>query len=59
VIVTEIFEILADHERQAKGLPSARVAVIAHPLGGATDVQIREKANDAFGQAMKLLGVDE
>ena len=55
VVATTAFAALAHQTADAYGLPGARVAVVAHPLGGITDAEVTSRADDAVETVLGLL----
>jgi hypothetical protein len=56
VVVTQPFETLAHHSARAYELPSARIAVIPHPLGGIPEGDVDALAAGAVAPILELLG---
>jgi hypothetical protein len=55
VVATEEFANLAREAARSQGLPAARIATVAHPIGGASDESLREKADAAVDAVLALL----
>ena len=55
VVATTAFAALAHQTADAYGLPGARIAVVAHPLGGITDAEVTSRADDAVETVLGLL----
>ena len=55
VIATDRFASLALRAAGGYGLDAARIAVVPHPIGGATDDELRRVAVRAVGEVMGLL----
>jgi hypothetical protein len=55
LIATAEFAALAHEEARSQGLPDARVATVAHPIGGVSDVALRSRADAAVDAVLGLL----
>jgi hypothetical protein len=55
LVVTEPFLTLATQAAKANGLPSARIAVVAHPLGGVSPGTVHARADSAVEQVVAHL----
>jgi hypothetical protein len=56
LFVTSIFTKLAQAEARFRGLPDARIVTMAHPLGGNSPEEIRQKADLAVPAMLPLVG---
>ena len=54
-VITDRFEASARAMAEANGLPDYPFAVIAHPIAGATDEELRDKAEVAARRLVPLL----
>ena len=54
VVATAEFEALARSEAAAQGLAEARIAVVAHPIGGVGDEVLRGRADAAVDAIVAL-----
>jgi hypothetical protein len=55
VVTTTSFEPLTQQVAAAYGVPDARIAVVAHPLGGISEDDVIERADGAVEQVLSLL----
>jgi len=55
VVATTAFAALAHQTADAYGLPGARIAVVAHPLGGITATEVTSRADEAVESVLALL----
>ena len=55
LIATDEFAALARDAAHAQGLPDARIATVAHPIGGITDEALRGRADSAVDAVLALL----
>ncbi len=58
VLCTHPFEVTARNIARVMGLPDYRFVLVEHPIGSRTPEEIRERAKDAYGQAVGIL-IDE
>jgi hypothetical protein len=54
VVATESFAGLAREEALAQGLIGARIAVVAHPLGGVRAHELRRRADAVVDEIISL-----
>jgi hypothetical protein len=55
VVTTTSFEPLTRQVAAAYGVPDARIAVVAHPLGGIGEGDVIERADSAVEAVLSLL----
>ena len=55
VVATSSFAALAQQVAVTYGLPTARLAVVEHPLGGISDDEVRARAEGAVEEVLALL----
>ena len=55
LIATDEFAALARVAARAQGLPDARIATVAHPIGGITDEALRGRAESAVDEVLTIL----
>jgi hypothetical protein len=55
VIATEMFSELARQSALQSGLPDARIAIVAHPIGGVSKAGLERRADAATEDVMSLL----
>jgi hypothetical protein len=55
LIATDEFAALARDAGRAQGIPDARIAEVAHPIGGITDEALRGRAESAVDAVLALL----
>ena len=55
VIATDAFAALAREAARSQGLPDARIATVAHPIGGVNDEGLRGRADAAVDAVLGLL----
>jgi hypothetical protein len=54
VVATEAFAALARRVAEANRLPQARIAVVAHPLGGISEEAVLARAERAVEEVIAL-----
>ncbi len=55
MVATEEFAELAREAARSQGLPAARIATVAHPIGGASEESLRGRADAAVDVVLALL----
>lgn len=55
LIATSEFAPLAREAARSQGLPEARIATVAHPIGGVSDEALRSRADAAVDVVLGLL----
>lgn len=55
MLCTDEFSQLGRHEAESLGMPALPIALVPHPLGGQQPEHIREKAEKAIAQVVKML----
>lgn len=55
VLCTHPFEVTAKNIAKVLGLPDYRFVMVEHPIGSRTLVEIQERAQDAYDQAVDIL----
>jgi hypothetical protein len=55
LVATTAFAALARQVAAASGLPEARIAVVAHPLGGISEADVVARADEAVEGVLGLL----
>ena len=55
LLATEPFVPLAESQSESYGLPDARLAVIAHPLGGISAAEVEARADAVIDDVLLLL----
>jgi hypothetical protein len=55
LLCTDEFSQLGRHEAESLGMPALPIALVPHPLGGEQPEHIREKAEKALEQVVRML----
>jgi hypothetical protein len=55
VVATDEFAELAREAARSQGLPGARIATVAHPIGGTSEEILRGRADAAVDAVLVLL----
>jgi hypothetical protein len=55
LVATTSFAALARQVADAYGLPDARIAVVEHPLGGAREADVVDRAERVVDEVLSLL----
>ncbi len=55
VLCTHPFEVTSKNITRVLGLPDYRFVMVEHPIGSRTLAEIRERAQDAYTQAIGIL----
>ena len=55
VITTDDFRMLSEESAATQGLPDARIACVAHPIGATTEAGLRARAESIVDTCIALL----
>ena len=55
LVATTAFDALASEVAVTLGLPDVRIVAVEHPLGGADEAAVIDRADAAVEQALRLL----
>ena len=55
MLCTEPFEVTAKNIARIMGLPTYPFLMLQHPIGSCTSAELRERAEEAYRQALPIL----